>query len=312
MGRDDTVRKIEQMDAERRYDMARKIEQMDAERDAIAICHLLAGYEFPWDITRALEVALLRTFCVPSVAKLLDRTGEFQHHTQKRYDDTGIIVSELFKWGYDHPRGQAFLQRMNGIHGRYPIANGDYLYVLSTFIYEPVRWCDRFGWRAFTEHEKQAMYYFWRAVGERMGITDIPDSYNDFETYNHSYEQAYFTYAVANQRVANATRTMLLSWFPVGLRSLADKAVPALLDTPLLNALGWQPAPVLLTQLLETSLKVRSRLLRKLPPRSLPDFFADQSIRSYPQGYDLTDIGPQTLLTDLNAAEPRIKPKKQQ
>lgn len=287
-----------------RYDIAQKIEGLDPQRDAIAICHLLAGYEFPWDITRALEIALLRTFCIPSIAKLLDRTGEFQHHTQKRYDDTGIIVSELFKWGYEHPRGQGFLQRMNAIHGRFPIANSDYLYVLSTFIYEPVRWCDRFGWRPLSTLEKQAIYYFWVAVGERMGITEIPDSYDGFDHYNQTYEQTHFTYAAANQRVADATRAMLLGWFPVGLRSLADTAIPALLDKPLLNALGWQPAPAPLTQLLSKSLQIRSRLLRKLPPRSLPDFFADQSIRSYPQGYSLSDIGPTSFKQTLDSDQP--------
>ncbi|EKV00506.1 hypothetical protein Lepto7375DRAFT_2622 [Leptolyngbya sp. PCC 7375] len=287
----------------RRYDIARKIEQMDPKQDAIAICHLLAGYEFPWDMTRALEIALLRTFCVPSIAKLLDHTGEFQHHTQKRYDDTGIIVSQLFKWGYLHPKGQAFLERMNAIHSRFPIGNSDYLYVLSTFIYEPIRWCDRFGWRALSELEKQALYHFWYGVGERMGITDMPDSYGAFEAYNLAYEREKFTYAVANQRVADATRAMLLSWFPAGVRSLANTAVPALLDAPLLNALGWQPAPQRLTRLLKTSLKARSRLLRKLPPRSLPDFFADQSIRSYPQGYDVSNIGPESLLPELNHQE---------
>ncbi|NEQ53273.1 MAG: DUF2236 domain-containing protein [Leptolyngbya sp. SIO3F4] len=287
----------------KRYDIAQKIEAMDPERDAIAICHLLVGYEFPWDITRALEIALLRTFCVPSIAQLLDKTGEFQHHTQKRYDDTGIIVSGLFKWGYDHPRGQEFLSRMNAIHGRFPIENRDYLYVLSTFIYEPVRWCDRFGWRSLSELEKQAMYHFWVAVGKRMGIVNIPNSYGAFEDYNQAYEQKHFTYAVVNQRVADATRAMLLSWFPVGVRSLADKAIPALLDQPLLNALGWQAAPAPLTHLLENSLKIRSRLLRKLPPRSMPDFFVDQFIRSYPQGYELADIGPPVLLKDLNSKQ---------
>ncbi|MEO0868185.1 MAG: oxygenase MpaB family protein [Cyanobacteria bacterium J06642_11] len=285
-----------------RYGRAKTIEALDPRQDAAKICHLLAGYEFPWDITRALEIALLRTFCVPSIAQLLDKTGEFQHHTQKRYDDTGIIVSELFKWGYDHPRGQQFLQRMNAIHSRFPISNSDYLYVLSTFIYEPIRWCDRFGWRPLGDLEKQAMYHFWVAVGERMGIENIPDTYLGFATYNRAYEQQHFTYTVANQRVADATRAMLLGWFPVGLRSLTNKAIPALLDPPLLEALGWQPAPRYLTQLLETSLRVRSRLLRKLPPRSLPDFFADQTIRSYPDGYDVSHIGPPALLNQLNSS----------
>lgn len=286
-----------------RYTTAQRIAKLDPEKDAIAICHLLAGYEFPWDITRALEVALLRTFCVPAIAQLLDRTGEFAHHTQKRYDDTGLIVSELFKWGYHHPRGQAFLQRMNAIHQHYPIANADYLYVLSTFIYIPVYWCDRFGWRTLTPDEKQAIYVFWREVGDRMGIQELPSSYAAFESYHHTYEHTHFAYQEANQRVANATRQMLLTWFPQGTRLLADKAIPALLDPPLLQALGWQPAPTALTHFLETLLKARSRLLRQLPPRTLPDFFADQAIRSYPQGYKLEDLGPPALLDQLNTNE---------
>ena len=284
----------------RRYTTAAKIQTLDPEKDAIAICHLLVGYEFPWDITRALEIALLRTFCIPSISQLLDRTGEFAHHGQKRYDDTGLIVSELFKWGYHHPRGQAFLQRMNAMHQRFAIANADYLYVLSTFVYEPVRWCDRFGWRRLTETEKQAMYFFWRDVGQRMNIQNIPASYESFERYNQTYEQTHFAYHQANQRIADATRQMLLTWFPTAFRSQVDKAIPALLDPPLLQALGWRPAPPLLTRTLQTLLKTRSRLLRRLPPRTLPDFFADQSIRSYPNGYQLEDIGPPSLISQLN------------
>lgn len=284
-----------------RYATAKRIQQLDAKEDAIAICHLLAGYEFPWDITRALELALLRTFCVGAIAKLLDQTGEFQNHTQKRYDDTGIVVSELFKWGYHHPRGQSFLQRMNAIHQRYSISNEDYLYVLSTFIYEPVRWIEQFGWRQLTEQEQQAMYFFWREVGKRMSITNIPSSYSSFEAYNRSYEQEHFVYQAANQRVANATRKMLVEWFPKQLQSPANTAVPALLDPLLLQALGWQPAPLLLTAVLRKCLQLRSRLLRQLPPRQLPDFFADQDIRSYPRGYELEDIGPPSLVGKLNS-----------
>ncbi|MEL7512532.1 MAG: oxygenase MpaB family protein [Cyanobacteria bacterium J06554_3] len=281
--------------------VAQHISQLDPEQDAIAICHLLAGYEFPWDMTRSLELALLRTFCIPSVAALLDRTREFQHHAQKRYDDTGIIVSELLKWGYNDPRGAAFLQRMNAIHEHYTISNADFLYVLSTFIYEPVRWIEQFGWRKLTLHEKNALYFFWREVGHRMSITDIPPSYEAFESYNRDYEQTNFAYQAANQQVANATRQMLLSWFPKGVRSLINPAIPALLDAPLLQALGWEPAAPSLKTLLTTSLQLRSRFLRYLPPRSQSDFFTDQKNRTYPAGHRLKDIGPSSLLNHLNA-----------
>jgi hypothetical protein len=43
---------------------------------------------------------------------------------------------------------------MNAIHARFAIANDDFLYVLSTFVFEPIRWNARFGWRPMTEAEK--------------------------------------------------------------------------------------------------------------------------------------------------------------
>ena len=56
--------------------------------------------------------------------------------------------------------------------------------------------------------------------------------------------------------------------------------------------------------MLTKSLQIRSLLLRQLPPRTLPDFFADQAIRSYPEGYGIQDIGPPALVEQLNAQEP--------
>ncbi len=282
-----------------RHATLRRIQRLDPERDHQAICHLLAGYEFPWDVTRALEVALLRTFCIPSVSRLLDQTGEFRYHAQKRYDDTGIVVSEVLKHGYDSPRGAAFIERMNAIHRHYAIANADFLYVLSTFVYEPIRWVDRFGWRPFCEQERLACYAFWRAIGDRMGIQDIPPTYAAFEQFNREFEAQHFAYTPSNQRVADATRRLLLSWFPAATRPLVDWGLPCLLDPPLLQALGWQPTPTAVQRVAATALKARSRLLRRLPPRTTPDFFVDQSIRSYPEGYTVADIGPDGLRSRL-------------
>ena len=94
-------------------------------------CHRLAGVLFPWDITRALELALLKTFCVPSISALLAHTGEFEQRPRKRYDDTGLMVAELLRHGLDSAPGAAVSARMNRIHGHYAITNDDFLYVLS-------------------------------------------------------------------------------------------------------------------------------------------------------------------------------------
>src|ERR671928_1346179 len=104
-----------------------EIRRLDPVRDHQRIVFLSTRYDFPFDTTRALEFALFRTFCVPTVSALLDHTGEFAARPQKRYDDTDIIVSELMEWGYDSERGKRALRRMNQIHGRFQIANDDFL-----------------------------------------------------------------------------------------------------------------------------------------------------------------------------------------
>ena len=72
-----------------RFDILREITALDPERDWRRIVHLSFGYEFPWDSVRALEVALYRTYCVPSISERLDRTGEFQERTRRATWDSG-------------------------------------------------------------------------------------------------------------------------------------------------------------------------------------------------------------------------------
>ena len=181
-----------------RYAVLNEIKELDPEADHERIVHLTSCYEFPFDITRALEFALFRTYCVPSISGLLARTGEFEARPQKRYDDTDIIISEMMEQGYSSARGREALERMNQMHGRFKIVNEDFLYVLSTFVFEPVRWVDRYGWRPMCGQERLAMFHFWREVGQRMGIEDIPDEYGVFDTFNRVYERDNYRYSDTN------------------------------------------------------------------------------------------------------------------
>src|SRR5437660_6720423 len=188
-----------------RYAVLHMIQRLEPERDHQRIVFLSSCHDFPFDTTRSLEFALFRTFCVPSISTLLDRTGEFRQRSQKRYDDTDIIVSELMEWGYDSNRGKRALRRMNQLHGRFAIANEDFLYVLSTFVYEPIRWNQRFGWRPLTEQEKLAGFHFWRVIGRRMNIRAIPETFEAFERYNVEYERREPRYAASNRVIADDT-----------------------------------------------------------------------------------------------------------
>ncbi|MEM9509468.1 MAG: oxygenase MpaB family protein [Cyanobacteria bacterium P01_E01_bin.35] len=283
-----------------RYRRLRQIEQLDPVTDHSQICHLLAGYEFPWDITRSLELAMLKTYCVPSISRLLDRTGEFHHHTQKRYDDTGLLVAEILKWGYDSPRGEEAIRRMNVIHGHYAIANEDFLYVLSTFIYEPIRWNQRFGWRLFCETEKQAIYRFWQVIGQKMNIQNIPSTYEEFAEFNQNYEQQYFVYSDTNRRVGESTINLFLSWFPHLSRPALKPLVHGMFDERTITAFGFAHSSQMTRGLIANVLKLRGLFARAFLPRSSPDFYTDSNLRSYPNGYKLQDLGPTKMLPKLN------------
>jgi hypothetical protein len=269
-----------------------EILRLDPEVDHKRIVHLDVCYEFPWDTTRALEVALFRTFAVPSIARVLDSAGEFHRAPQKRYDDTDLIISTMLEDGYDSRPGRAALSRMNRIHRRFPIHNDDYLYVLSTFIFEPIRWNERFGWRRMVEQERLANFFCWREIGRRMNIADIPETYAAFDAFNRQYERDNFSYSDATRRVGEAGRDMFLAWFPRPTRGLAAQAIYALLGEQLLQTFGFPPAAPTVRRLVVGSLQARARVLRWMPPRRRPRLRTKIKRRTYPRGYRLESLGP--------------------
>jgi len=270
-----------------------EILNLDPERDHQRIMFLCAAHEFPFDMVRSLEFALFRTFAVPSIGSLLDRTGEFRQRAQKRYDDTDLIMSQIYEFGYDSERGRQAIERMNGIHGRFKIANEDFLYVLSTFIFEPIRWIDRFGWRRMVEQERLALFCFWREVGKRMNISGIPSSFAEYERFNIEYERARFRYSDASRRTAEATRNLFLSWLlPKSLWKFGEPFVYALMDDQLSEAFGFPKPSAVTRKLVEGALRMRARFVRLLPERSQPFFRSKMRHRTYPQGYSTEDLGP--------------------
>jgi hypothetical protein len=276
-----------------RYRVFKEIQQLDPVTDHQKIVFLVGAYEFPFVTQRSLEMALFRTFAVPSIAKLLDETGAFMHSGQKRYDDTALIVSMIAESGYDSEIGRAAIRRMNGLHRRYDISNDDYLYVLSTFVFEPIRWNHRLAWRPSTEKERLANFYFWREIGKRMNIKNIPETIEELERFNMDYEAANFRPNLYSQRVGAASVAVFVSWFPALLRPIVREVIYALLDDNLREAFGFPKTARWLSTLLFRGMRLRAVLVRFMPPRRKPFLFTERPIRTYPKGYTIEDIGTQ-------------------
>ncbi|KLL09827.1 oxygenase MpaB family protein [Protofrankia coriariae] len=271
---------------------ARHNEGLDPESQFMEIYRNLAVYEFPWDLNQSLSFALFRTYAVPSIGGLLDRTGEFGRDTQKRYDDTAILLEVPLLEGFDTPRGRAAVRRINQMHRMYDISNADMRYVLSTFVVVPKRWIDEYGWRRLTDGEVLASVRYYQTLGHHLGITDVPATYDEFARLMDDYEREHFAFDPGGRRVADATLRLLTTFYPRPVRPLVEVFSRALMDPPLLAAFGYREPGRVARRLSEGALRVRAGIVALFPARRSPRYVHDMSrIRSYPDGFQIERMG---------------------
>ncbi|OUC81104.1 oxygenase MpaB family protein [Gordonia lacunae] len=265
---------------------------LDPETQFHEIYRNLSVFDFPWDINQALSFALFRTYAVPSIGRLLDKTRAFTADTQKRYDDTSLLLEVPLLDGFDSGRGKSAIRRINQMHRMYDITNDDMRYVLSTFVVVPKRWIDDYGWRKLTDDEVTASVNYYRALGRHMGIKEIPADYRAFETLMDAYEHEHFAFDEGGRRVADATKSLLASFYPKPLAPAIDVFSRSLMDDALLESFRYR-RPGRVARLLSIGgLKARARVVAALPARRTPQYVSEmQRIRSYPNGFDIEKLG---------------------
>jgi hypothetical protein len=274
----------------------RELQGLDPIQDNQRMVHLLTAYEFPFDITRALELALFHTYASPRVSGLLARTGEFERHGQKRYDDTSRLISEFMESGYDSEKGMRAINHMNYIHSQYRIDNADFLFVLATFVFYPIDWIRQYGWRQLTKSEELALFYFFREVGRRMNLTDLPDTPSALRQFTDAYEDRHFRFTESNRRIADATVKIVQSWFPGFLHPLVQPTFAALINDKLRIAFGYERPAGWFTALTTGALLIRKWPLRWITFKPYPALIEKTKFRHYPKGVpDIEAVGPDHL-----------------
>lgn len=232
---------------------------------------------------------------MPSIGELLYDTGQFTEQTQKRYDDTVLLLDAPIEHGFDSPTGRAGIRRINQMHAMYDISNDDMLYVLSTFVVCPVQWINAYEWRTLTDHEIAGLTDYYRQLGKHMAIKDIPETFADFEAFYEDYERCHFAFSPKSLAVADATLDLLGTFLPYRLlpRAVVRRLSFALMDDRLLEVFGYAKPTAVERVLVRGGLKTRALAIRlfagpreeSLYGRAMPQ------VCGYPEGYRLEDLG---------------------
>jgi len=99
-----------------------------------------------------------------------------QHYCTATYPTTPANAAE-------DPRAFVGIARINWLHSHYKITNAEYLYTLSLFMLDPIRWTDKYGWRKLSPLERRARFVFFKRIGQLMSIDDIPDTLEELEVW---------------------------------------------------------------------------------------------------------------------------------
>lgn len=292
----------------RRYLWAREeIARLDPTVDFARIAHLNAEVRFGWPPIGAAfyTVTFVRQAAVPSIARILYRGGGGPTITagRKRNDDTLVLFGELFAHGPESARGQATADRIQEIHGPFPITQDDYRYTLCSIIDEPARSAAILGYNAQTWAEDEGRFRFWCAVGERMGITDLPPTYAAALAYAAEYETTHWAVTKDGVAIADAVIADYVGrYLPRPLHTFGVAGFHALLGPELRRAHGY-PEPNRLTHAIVVGgLRKYLRLRRVLPDPPLRPVSA-----SFGQAYGVAPGGCPHL-ADVGYAPPAARP----
>jgi hypothetical protein len=133
----------------------------------------------------------------------------------------------------------------------------------------------------------------WQDLGALMHINNIPATREELEQYNIEYERKYFIPTESNHAIATYTENLFLSWMlPKQLYGLGRPFLHAILDEPLLTAVGFKKPNIVIQKLVDGVMALRRMIVRMLPRRTKP-FLRTPLPRkdSYPKGYEIKDLG---------------------
>ena len=265
---------------QRYFQYKETLSNLNAEQIYYHLCCL----EFPFECFYGINLAFYRTFVSPTISTVYRSTNTIAGETEKRVNDTDILMHAWIDYGIDSDEGQASIKQLNNIHGVFSnrTRNEDFVYVLCCFIVDTIRMIDVFGWRHLDDHEKQALFIFYEKVGQRMNLKKLPTSLEEVYKIVNDYTSSEIkaTETESGSILTNAIHTLVQKWYGLLL--------PASIIKILLNALLYvvggeifhkklglkQPSSISLNTIYVLAVLRRS-FMRIMPPRTTPHRLSD-------------------------------------
>ncbi|KAH7371371.1 hypothetical protein BKA66DRAFT_572865 [Pyrenochaeta sp. MPI-SDFR-AT-0127] len=255
-------------------------------RDAQTIIGQMGLYECPWVFLAGKDFAFLRAFAIPGISKVSVGAKEMVDRVGKRYADTTVLVGEFLVNDIDSERACIAINRMNWIHSRYgsKIHMDQMVYTLCLLTCEALQWIDKYDWRKTVALEKHASWVFWYEVGRRMGLEDVPLSFEACAAFIEDFETRKMAPSQDNALIAKGVFSLYASTIPAFLTPVVHAVLIAFMDTRLSAAFKL---PVYRTRFVQSFLcfllAVRKYFVRylMLPRYSTMQVFGEENAAGY-------------------------------
>lgn len=248
-------------------------------------------YEFPQEARLGFQLAFMRPFCDPDMAKVLVDAGRITSDAVHRGYSTAITLSEIIAEGPDGPRGRRMVAHMNRQHGKFPITPEQMTYVLSAFVVAPTRYIERAGWRPVDDIERRSAAHFYDELGRYMGIKNRHSSYEDACRIFDEYEAEHLRPTADTRLLGERTTSFLATRLPGPTSRAAGQLFSSQIgDDVVARAVGLPAASPLALRVSTSVVRARRAILARRPAPQLPTFAAGQPAGPYKTGYSLSDI----------------------
>lgn len=251
-------------------------------------------WEFAHEARMGWQLAFLRPFCEPGMARTLVEAGHLVHSPVKRAYDTGLIIYEAVYHGLDHPRGRRMIAIMNQAHHGYNLDQADMTYVLCAFIVAPFRYIEWAGWRPLLDVERDAAVAFYSRMGELMNIDHRPGTYAEAEATLDAYEATRIVPSADAALLGSKLMQVFRDRLPRPLRPHASRLFGVLLgDRRISRALGYPPPSKLGQKLADIAARAYGSVHAQMRPMTKPIFTpGNRAGAAYPHGYLPEQLGP--------------------